>query len=124
MGTSQSNHRLLGGTKSSNVLDMCVALIGGSRRPLTRALARKQRKQREERKKKNREYMRRQRANLTQEQREEYNKGRRHANMTQEQIKKNREYMREYNKRRRLEREREQAAADALLAISRIGERL
>jgi hypothetical protein len=61
MGLSQSNHRLLGGAKSSLSTTFTPCLIGGARRPLTK----------EQRKRKQREYDKKRRRNMTAEQRKQ-----------------------------------------------------
>jgi len=94
MGLSQSNHRLLGGTKSSLSTTFTPCLIGGARRPLTA-------EQREEKKRRLRERMRKRRANMTAEQRKQRNMKQRErwAKMTAEQRK-------EFNRMRRERRAR------------------
>ena len=87
MGLSQSNRRLLGGTKSSLSTTFTPCLIGGARRPLTA-------EQRKEKNRKEREYMRKRLANMTAEQRKQRNR-------------KHREYM-----RKRRARMRDQAAVE------------
>jgi len=49
MGLSQSNHRLLGGAKSSLSTTFTPCLIGGARRPLTKEQRKEYNRRRQER---------------------------------------------------------------------------
>ena len=95
MGLSQSNRRLLGGTKSSLSTTFTPCLMGG-------ALTEEQRKERNRK-------LRERRANMTEEQREEYNRKQREwlANRTEEQIEENNRKLREWRANRTAEQRKE-----------------
>ena len=130
MGLSQSNHRLLGGTKSSLSTTFTPCLIGGARRPLTKEQRKEYNRRRQERRRKmtpeQRENMyrkqRERRANMTEEQRKEYNRKKQarmqklRARMTEEQRKEYNRKAREYMRKRaaRMRRERIPLAVDEM----------